>query len=594
VSQWLYDEAGRLKSIPGHVTSLKYNARGQVIRADYANGVVTTNTYNDQRGWLMRVETRLGATALQDFTFTRDAIGRITQVVSATDAIDSWTYTYDTLDRLLSATNAAGAVNNQTFTYDAAHSMASNSLVGSYTYPVQGLGVLRPHAVTAAGPHTYTYDAAGNMTAKKQGTTTLYTLTWNAENKLARATLGAVQHNYIYDAEHSRVLKVQGTNTTRYLGGEVEITPTGAWTKYIHDDVKRVGNGASAAKFFHHRDHLKTIRVITDGSGVAGNRTTFRPYGAKARVLGTHVETKGFIGERHDAETGFLYLNARYYDPALGRFISPDWWDPNQPGVGTNRYTYSDNDPINKSDPNGHWVGADDALAFATGAIVGGLAQGVADLVRGEVSSAGTYGTSAFAGGIGGVAGLYSGPVGAGIAAGAVDRGINSARAGHSVTRATQEIAIGAIIGGFVGRAGNAVAARVSGYLSELSMRSKERIGEQMAKIKGALEGRYVSDFQKSVPVGNGRFTRVDQEQTSIFSGRSKNVEAKFRSTPPENVNQTLSRNQKEAYRQGLIDVEVSTAPGLGNTAGSSLSAGASAASSGGNDGSFSAPGRQD
>jgi RHS repeat-associated protein len=354
VSQWLYDEAGRLKSIPGHITSLKYNARGQVIRADYANGVVTTNTYNDQRGWLMRVETRLGATALQDFTFTRDGTGRITQVVSATDAIDSWTYTYDTLDRLLSATNAAGAVNNQTFTYDAAHNMASNSLVGTYTYPVQGLGVLRPHAVTAAGAHTYTYDAAGNMTAKKQGTTTLYALTWNAENKLARATLGAVQHNYIYDAKHSRVLKVQGTNTTRYLGGEVEITPTGTWTKYIHDDVKRVGNGAAAAKFFHHRDHLKTIRVITDGVGVAGNRTTFRPYGAKARVLGTHVETKGFIGERHDAETGFLYLNARYYDPALARFISPDWWDPNQPGVGTNRYTYSDNDPINNADASGH------------------------------------------------------------------------------------------------------------------------------------------------------------------------------------------------------------------------------------------------
>jgi RHS repeat-associated protein len=184
-----------------------------------------------------------------------------------------------------------------------------------------------------------------------------------------------VQHNYIYDAEHSRVLKVQGTNVTRYLGGEVEITPTGTWTKYIHDDIKRVGSGATAAKFFHHRDHLKTIRVITDGVGVAGNRTTFRPYGAKARVLGTHVETKGFIGERHDAETGFLYLNARYYDPALGRFISPDWWDPNQPGVGMNRYTYSDNDPINKSDQNGHETENADSNPFGGGG-EGGLGGG--------------------------------------------------------------------------------------------------------------------------------------------------------------------------------------------------------------------------
>ena len=62
----------------------------------------------------------------------------------------------------------------------------------------------------------------------------------------------------------------------------------------------------------------------------------------------------GSGGEAHDAETGLLYLHARYYDPAIGRFISPDWWDPNKPGVGTNRYAYSDNDPINKSDPNGH------------------------------------------------------------------------------------------------------------------------------------------------------------------------------------------------------------------------------------------------
>jgi hypothetical protein len=38
----------------------------------------------------------------------------------------------------------------------------------------------------------------------------------------------------------------------------------------------------------------------------------------------------------------------------LARFISPDWWDPDKPGVGTNRYAYSDNDPVNKSDTNGH------------------------------------------------------------------------------------------------------------------------------------------------------------------------------------------------------------------------------------------------
>jgi len=44
---------------------------------------------------------------------------------------------------------------------------------------------------------------------------------------------------------------------------------------------------------------------------------------------------------------------------ANARFISPDTWDPTVPGVGTNRYSYSENDPINKSDPNGHSVSPD-------------------------------------------------------------------------------------------------------------------------------------------------------------------------------------------------------------------------------------------
>jgi uncharacterized protein RhaS with RHS repeats len=48
------------------------------------------------------------------------------------------------------------------------------------------------------------------------------------------------------------------------------------------------------------------------------------------------------------------YFNARYYDPVLGRFLSPDTFDPLLPGVGTNRYAYAQNDPVNKSDPGGH------------------------------------------------------------------------------------------------------------------------------------------------------------------------------------------------------------------------------------------------
>lgn len=67
-------------------------------------------------------------------------------------------------------------------------------------------------------------------------------------------------------------------------------------------------------------------------------------------------EPKGRIGEHTDPETGLTYLHARYYDAALGRFLSPDWWDVSDPGVGTDRYGYSLGDPVNKSDANGHSV----------------------------------------------------------------------------------------------------------------------------------------------------------------------------------------------------------------------------------------------
>ncbi|MBL1437667.1 MAG: RHS repeat-associated core domain-containing protein [Rhodobacteraceae bacterium] len=65
-------------------------------------------------------------------------------------------------------------------------------------------------------------------------------------------------------------------------------------------------------------------------------------------------EEHSFIGERFDVSTGLLYLNARYYDPAIGRFIQPDWWEVRKRGVGTNRYAYAGNDPVNNSDRNGH------------------------------------------------------------------------------------------------------------------------------------------------------------------------------------------------------------------------------------------------
>ncbi len=452
---WKYNDGAQLKSIAGHINLITYNARGQVTKIEYANGVVTTNTYNARRGWLNRVRTVKdttvdGTSVLQDLTYARAANGRISSVASAGKPEDSWTYTYDSLDRLLSATNLGDATLSQTFTYDAAHNMTSNSKIGAYTYPAQGAtavraaaakaavaaaaekaeaaaravtaakgellalraqaanlaaiwaatakvvaavqareaakaeaavaaeaatalvataggDAVRPHAVTTAGAYTFTYDAAGNMLTKAKTGGNTVALTWDTENKLAQAKVNAATYTYTYGADNARVRKTHKLSTgdrhTVYAGGgEAEISATGQWTKYINDDVKRVGNGTTAAKFYHHRDHLSGIRVITNATGAEVSRTTYRPYGDKGKTSGTHAESKGYIGERHDAETGLVYLNSRYLDPIIGRFTSPDWFDPVLPGVGTNRYSYSLNDPVNNSDPSGHQVG--DSFGF--------------------------------------------------------------------------------------------------------------------------------------------------------------------------------------------------------------------------------------
>ncbi|MFN0115997.1 MAG: RHS repeat-associated core domain-containing protein [Paracoccaceae bacterium] len=79
----------------------------------------------------------------------------------------------------------------------------------------------------------------------------------------------------------------------------------------------------------------------------------------------------GFIGQRFDEDAGLLYLNARYYDPKLGLFVQPDWWEVTRAGVGTNRYGYSGGDPVNGNDPGGH-VSVTDAFKLSRAAYENG------------------------------------------------------------------------------------------------------------------------------------------------------------------------------------------------------------------------------
>ena len=90
-------------------------------------------------------------------------------------------------------------------------------------------------------------------------------------------------------------------------------------------------------------------------AGQATSRHDYGPFGNPLTSNGSTVlNGKAYINERFDAETGLQYLHFRYYDPNLGRFLTPDTRDPILAGVDFNRYAYAANDPVNRSDANGH------------------------------------------------------------------------------------------------------------------------------------------------------------------------------------------------------------------------------------------------
>ncbi|MEV8372778.1 RHS repeat-associated core domain-containing protein [Kribbella sp. NPDC056861] len=338
-----YDSAGRVKTIPGIVDALAYNAAGKVTRIANSNGTVSTRTYDDGRGWVTGIKTLSGSATVQDSTLTRDDSGKITRTQSPFPG-ESWTYSYDGAGQLTGAVSGTSLADNRTFAFDAAGNITENSGVGDYTY-----GATKPHAVTAAGGNTYTYDAAGNMTSGDGRT-----LTWNGDGQLASVVKDGVTSTYTYDADGARVEQVEGGTVRRYLGADYEVDVThNTSTRYVTISGTPVARVDGGAKYWLHTDHQGTVQAETNAAGQEVHRKTYRPFGEIAGSSGSlGRESRGYTAQRQDS-TGLLYLNARYYDPALGRFISPDPVIDGESNIGLNRYAYAANDPVNRLDYTG-------------------------------------------------------------------------------------------------------------------------------------------------------------------------------------------------------------------------------------------------
>ena len=191
------------------------------------------------------------------------------------------------------------------------------------------MGYANPHAVTSVGGTTYTHDNNGNVTAIGS-----LDYTWDWRNRLASAERsGGGVTTYGYDHTGQRVFQATGSATTSYPNRYYNVASsslTATTTKHIFSPdgtllATVVGSGTSnASTTYLHPDHLGGTNVTTDEDGEVTQTLDYYPYGSQRVASGSFSEQRRFIGEEHDAETEFSYLNARYYQGTRGQFMSQD------------------------------------------------------------------------------------------------------------------------------------------------------------------------------------------------------------------------------------------------------------------------------
>ena len=199
---------------------------------------------------------------------------------------------------------------------------------------------------------TLTYDANGNLTS--DGTRTFE---WDAENRLVAVNIGTHRSEFTYDGFDRRVRIVErdGGATTRdaqltWNGTAIteERLSTGEVNRFFGDGEQHNG----VARYLT-RDHLGSVREVTDAAGAVVTRNDYDPYGRLTRVTGSEDSRFGFTGHMVHAPSGLALALYRAYDPALARWLSED---PAGMPDGPNRSSYVLNRPISAYDPDGRFI----------------------------------------------------------------------------------------------------------------------------------------------------------------------------------------------------------------------------------------------
>jgi RHS repeat-associated protein len=255
-----------------------------------------------------------------------------------------------------------------------------------------------PDAVTqianGLSTSTFSYDNNGNLTQKTvDGTSTTYV--YDYANRLTALGVSGATTTYAYDAFGTRVLQTGTTTTSIYPFKWYSVaSSTGTGAKYAtttdyvfngdtllstvdQQTSSGVATGTAKTRYIH-PDHLGSTNVMTDENDAVVQTLDYYPYGAtriSSNVGGTNSSRK-FIGQFAD-QSNLDYLNARYYDPSRGQFISQDpvfLGDPKDQLLANpqslNSYSYANDNPITSKDPSGRQVAQSVSLALAAIALI--------------------------------------------------------------------------------------------------------------------------------------------------------------------------------------------------------------------------------
>ena len=114
------------------------------------------------------------------------------------------------------------------------------------------------------------------------------------------------------------------------------------------------GTALAGTKHYYYTDPQGTVLAKADAQGNIVERYEYTPYGVPVPSVGAAPNGQGYTGHVNDPETGLVYMQARYYDPAVGRFLSVDpVTAAENPAAAFNRYWYANNNPIRFTDPDG-------------------------------------------------------------------------------------------------------------------------------------------------------------------------------------------------------------------------------------------------